>query len=93
MLHRVVVALATVLHRIYKMTLSPLLGNVCRFTPYCSDYALEAVTVHGLFKGSWLALRRVCRCHPLHPGGVDPVPDKIVRTPACATGTRFDRVR
>ncbi|MDR3416382.1 MAG: membrane protein insertion efficiency factor YidD [Nevskia sp.] len=61
--------------RIYQKLLSPLLGPRCRFHPSCSQYAIEALQRHGLFKGGWLALRRVSRCHPLHPGGEDPVPD------------------
>lgn len=76
MIHKAVVYIARLLHRMYKFTLSPLFGNACRFTPYCSDYALEAITVHGLLKGSWLAVRRVCRCHAWNPGGFDPVPPK-----------------
>jgi len=58
----------------YRKTVSPLYGQVCRFFPSCSAYALEAVTVHGAVRGSWLAARRLCRCHPWNPGGVDPVP-------------------
>lgn len=76
MIHAVIVFIATVVHRIYKVTLSPLLGNACRFTPYCSDYALEAIRVHGLVKGSWLAIRRVSRCHAWNPGSIDPVPPR-----------------
>jgi len=60
--------------RLYQLTISPLLGNCCRFHPHCSEYALEALEKHGAWKGSWLALRRVVRCHPFHPGGHDPVP-------------------
>ena len=58
----------------YQVLLSPFVGNQCRFTPTCSQYAREAVEKHGAFKGIWLALRRVSRCHPWHPGGHDPVP-------------------
>ncbi|MEJ2106050.1 MAG: membrane protein insertion efficiency factor YidD [Acidiferrobacteraceae bacterium] len=60
--------------RLYQLGISPLLGPRCRFYPSCSAYAMEAVQEHGAAHGSWLALRRVCKCHPLHPGGYDPVP-------------------
>lgn len=60
--------------RVYQLLLSPLLGNHCRFYPSCSHYALEAIERHGVILGSWYALRRLLRCHPWHPGGVDPVP-------------------
>ncbi len=59
---------------VYRKLISPLYGQVCRFFPSCSAYALEAVTVHGAAKGSWLAARRLCRCHPWNLGGVDHVP-------------------
>ena len=58
----------------YRRWISPLLGQRCRFAPSCSAYALEALTVHGAGRGSWLTLRRLSRCHPFHPGGHDPVP-------------------
>ncbi len=58
----------------YRFAISPLYGQVCRYYPSCSAYALEAVTVHGSVRGSWLAARRVGRCHPWAAGGVDPVP-------------------
>jgi putative membrane protein insertion efficiency factor len=58
----------------YQFGLSPMLGTHCRFTPTCSRYAIEALQAHGALRGSWLALRRVLRCHPWHPGGHDPIP-------------------
>ena len=63
-----------ILIKIYKKTLSPILGNHCRFWPTCSDYTAEAVAKHGPGKGLYLGLRRLLRCHPFHAGGVDPVP-------------------
>ncbi|MFP4495204.1 MAG: membrane protein insertion efficiency factor YidD [Halochromatium sp.] len=58
----------------YQLFLSPLLGNHCRFYPTCSQYAIEAIEQHGVLRGTWLGCRRLLRCHPWHPGGVDPVP-------------------
>jgi len=55
--------------------ISPFLGQNCRFYPSCSKYAEEAITVHGGIKGSWLAIKRIGRCHPWHEGGIDPVPE------------------
>jgi putative membrane protein insertion efficiency factor len=60
--------------RVYQIALSPYFGNQCRFYPTCSEYAKGAVAKHGALKGSWLAIRRIGRCHPYHPGGHDPVP-------------------
>ena len=58
----------------YQVTIGPALPPSCRFYPSCSTYALQALAKYGLLRGSWLAARRLMRCHPFHPGGVDPVP-------------------
>lgn len=58
----------------YRLLLSPFFGGQCRFYPTCSVYAREAIERHGSFKGAWFTLRRILRCGPWHPGGVDPVP-------------------
>lgn len=63
--------------KLYRRVVSPIYGQVCRFFPSCSAYALEAVTVHGAIKGSWYAARRVVRCHPWSAGGLDPVPSPV----------------
>lgn len=62
--------------RAYQYLLSPFFGQHCRFTPTCSQYAIDALREHGPWCGSMLAARRVLRCHPWHPGGVDPVPER-----------------
>ena len=60
----------------YQQFISPLTPPSCRFYPTCSQYGIEAVKTHGALKGGWLTLKRILRCHPFHPGGVDPVPEK-----------------
>ena len=67
--------------QLYQISLSPLLGPVCRFEPSCSRYAAEALETLGLVRGSWLAARRVARCHPLAKSGYDPVPGRVADGP------------
>jgi putative membrane protein insertion efficiency factor len=72
----VIARLLIALLRAYKRWISPLLGPLCRFHPTCSVYAMEAIATHGALRGGGLAVRRVLRCHPLNPGGHDPVPPR-----------------
>ncbi|WP_318617667.1 membrane protein insertion efficiency factor YidD [Sporosarcina sp. YIM B06819] len=62
--------------KIYQKVISPLTPPSCRFYPTCSHYGIEAIDKHGALKGSWLAVRRISKCHPFHEGGFDPVPEK-----------------
>jgi putative membrane protein insertion efficiency factor len=73
----------------YQLFLSPLKPPSCRFAPTCSHYAVEAIRRFGAWKGGWLALRRILKCHPFHPGGIDPVPEPnkyISETSICHKG-------
>ena len=73
--------------RFYQRAISPTRPPRCRFVPTCSAYALEAIERHGAARGSWLALRRLLKCAPWHPGGVDLVPEPVRRAPAQRSGT------
>ena len=75
LLSRGLAALLLALIGFYRQWISPLLGPRCRFIPSCSAYGLEAISRHGPWRGSWLTLRRLLRCHPFTPCGCDPVPD------------------
>ncbi len=61
---------------LYRLAISPWLGNNCRYDPSCSEYAMDALRIHGAFRGSWLAANRIGRCHPWGGSGYDPVPEK-----------------
>ncbi len=76
--------------RAYRLLISPLYGQVCRYHPSCSAYALEAVQRHGALKGSWLGGRRVARCHPWAAGGYDPVPTRFTWRAARSTGQSME---
>ncbi|HUI25590.1 MAG TPA: membrane protein insertion efficiency factor YidD [Candidatus Kryptonia bacterium] len=67
-------SIASLIVKLYQLAISPLLGSHCRFAPSCSQYAADALRQHGIWRGSGLAVRRLARCHPWHPGGWDPVP-------------------
>ena len=67
-------SLALALIRFYKRFISPMLPSACRFEPTCSVYTYQAIEKYGVIRGSWLGIRRISRCHPLNPGGYDPVP-------------------
>jgi putative membrane protein insertion efficiency factor len=71
----VIARLLVALVRLYQRLVSPMLPPSCRFYPSCSAYAAVALERHGALRGSYLTARRLCRCHPFHPGGIDPVPD------------------
>jgi putative membrane protein insertion efficiency factor len=85
--------LLLILLRAYKFGISPFLGQNCRFYPSCSDYAAEAIREHGACRGAALAVARLCKCHPWHPGGLDPVPEKSPQTTSTtACGCSHSRI-
>ena len=86
-------ALLRSLIRLYQIAIGPVLPRVCRFEPTCSSYALEAIGSHGPYRGLWLAIRRILRCHPFHPGGYDPVPARWYSAPTTHNIQAPDRCR
>ncbi|MCG6135250.1 MAG: membrane protein insertion efficiency factor YidD [Nostoc sp. LLA-1] len=74
----------------YRMFISPMLPPTCRFQPTCSMYAMQAIESFGVWRGGWMAIRRILRCHPFHPGGYDPVPESKLH---CCGHTRVDSVQ
>lgn len=74
----------------YQLLISPILPASCRFMPSCSAYAMEAVAKHGAVGGSWLAVKRVCRCHPWHDGGFDPVPEPRRSSPVAEPSSKAE---
>jgi uncharacterized protein len=75
-----------VLIKFYKYAISVHLPRACRYYPTCSDYAYQAVTKYGVLRGGWLAVKRILRCHPFHPGGYDPVPELPNTAVGCHSG-------
>ena len=69
----IIKSILVALIRFYQLCISPLLGNNCRYYPTCSQYAIEAIEKKGIIKGCWMAVKRICRCHPWHDGGYDPL--------------------
>lgn len=80
-------ALALALIRFYQRFLSPYVPSGCRYDPTCSHYTYEAIQSHGFFRGAWLGVRRIARCHGLSPGGYDPVPEKTKNAKALKRGS------
>ena len=74
-LQQLLIVVPLTLIKCYQWFISPILGQRCRFHPSCSWYAIDALKTHGLVKGGWLSIKRILKCHPFNPGGVDPVPE------------------
>ncbi|MBL7076498.1 MAG: membrane protein insertion efficiency factor YidD [Kiritimatiellae bacterium] len=87
LIHNAVRWVVLLLLRAYQVMISPWLGDCCRFHPSCSHYCADAVRRFGVIKGLWLGVVRICKCHPFHPGGVDPVPDPPSPVGLRGTGT------
>lgn len=79
--------------RCYQVGISPLLGSHCRFLPTCSVYTYEAIAKHGALKGIFLGVKRILKCHPFHPGGHDPVPEKLGKTRKKIRKTRKETLK
>ena len=75
-LYKVTLKSIIILLRAYQWVISPILGANCRFYPSCSSYTIQAIETHGILKGSFLAIKRIGKCHPWHPGGIDEIPEK-----------------
>jgi len=75
-LRKIIVWILILPVKLYQLTISPILPNSCRHVPTCSHYTIEALKIHGIFKGGWLSLKRILRCHPWGTWGYDPVPPK-----------------
>jgi uncharacterized protein len=89
----IAVTIALGLIRAYQLVLSPIFAGSCRFVPSCSEYAAEAVRRHGVFSGSWLAARRLARCHPFCEGGHDPVPARATAGKPMSATAAVDKSR
>jgi putative membrane protein insertion efficiency factor len=87
---KLAIAPVVLLIKLYKYLISPLIGPRCRFLPTCSDYALEALSRHGLVHGGWLAVRRIGRCHPWGDSGYDPVPPAAAESAPPVSGCESD---
>jgi putative membrane protein insertion efficiency factor len=79
-LRQILILLLIIPVKIYQLVISPLMPASCRHLPTCSEYAVEALKIHGVIRGSWLALKRILRCHPWGTHGYDPVPPKKIKT-------------